>query len=511
MKNLATIFIFIILSIYCNSYSQLVRDFRVNDDTTNTQQLRAMLGAADNGNFIILWTDRREGYYEAKDFFQRYNSLCKPIGRNVKLQTPKPPKSHAFTVRRDGSFVYAWTDTSKCYMRIFDSTGNQVGNTIIASDSNKFTRFLYSANEVSLSSDKNGNIIIGMTYSVLGKDTSYLYIQRFDRFGNKKDTNIRVNNFTGNNEPPDHSAITTRGDGSFIITWQGTIDFGFDIYMQMFDSSGHKLGQNRKVNDDNYLDNFQYKPSISSDSIGNFIIAWEDPRVTMGTMWSIYAQLYNPDGSLYGANFLVDSLNIGINDITAKVCKRRDGKYIIGWNFNPYANQFKKPQCQRFNQQNQKFGSMFYVPKTAPDTAKYLDDMILAGDKIITVWEDTRTGAYETSDIYCNILSFTNPDSTVGINKISNEVPQECKLYQNFPNPFNPFTTIKYQIIKNSNVKLIVYDILGKEIEILVNEKQSPGIYETQFNGINLSSGVYFYKLSIDGKILDAKKFILLK
>jgi hypothetical protein len=515
MKYLSYILIIISFLFSSLAYSQLIHDFRVNDDTTNRVQRRALIGVADNGNFVIIWEDIDIIYGGSKDYFQRYNASGKPIGHNVMIQTPTTPRSHALTVMRDGSFVYSWNDTSKCYMRIYDSSGNASSSIIIASDTNKFTRFLYSQNSISLASDKNGNIIASMTYMILGYDTNYLYIQRFDKYGNKKKSNIRVNNFTANGIAPDHSVITTRNDGSFIIAWQGNIEiYGFDIFMQMFDSSGYKIGANRKVNDDTNLINFQYNPSISSDSIGNFIIVWEDPRITSGTWYSIWAQVYNPDGSLNGANFLVDFDNIGINDRTPKVSKRRDGNYIVGWSFMPEMQNIRKPQCQRYNNLNQKIGTIINIPKTAPDTAKYLNDFVLVGDKIISVWEDTRTGSDETRDIYCNILSFVKPDSIVGVTNISTEMPKEFKLYQNYPNPFNQCTIIKFQCTIKSlpqQVTLKIYDILGKEIATLVNEKQEPGTYEVSFNGSNLSTGIYFYTLLVDGIRIDTKKLVLIK
>jgi photosystem II stability/assembly factor-like uncharacterized protein len=85
----------------------------------------------------------------------------------------------------------------------------------------------------------------------------------------------------------------------------------------------------------------------------------------------------------------------------------------------------------------------------------------------------------------------------MGIKPVDNKLPEHFKLYQNFPNPFNPLTSIQFQISVNSNVKLIVYDILGKEIITLINEKESPGTYKISFNGSDLSSGVYFYTLFI--------------
>jgi DNA-binding beta-propeller fold protein YncE len=105
--------------------------------------------------------------------------------------------------------------------------------------------------------------------------------------------------------------------------------------------------------------------------------------------------------------------------------------------------------------------------------------------------------------------------NSIGIKKIENNISAEYKLYQNYPNPFNPTTNIKFQIIKNIFVTLKVYDILGKEIATLVNEKLRAGIYEipfsiNQYNSRQIPSGVYFCKLETDN-FLGIKKMILIK
>ncbi|MCX6162114.1 MAG: T9SS type A sorting domain-containing protein, partial [Ignavibacteriae bacterium] len=96
------------------------------------------------------------------------------------------------------------------------------------------------------------------------------------------------------------------------------------------------------------------------------------------------------------------------------------------------------------------------------------------------------------------------------IQNISSEVPQAFSLGQNYPNPFNPITNIKFNIAKSGNVRITVFDILGKEVAVLVNEKLNPGAYKVDFNGSNFSSGVYFYRLTA-GNYAAVKKFILLK
>ena len=123
-----------------------------------------------------------------------------------------------------------------------------------------------------------------------------------------------------------------------------------------------------------------------------------------------------------------------------------------------------------------------------------------------------------------NVTSSSNIDSinfhlyryTVGIKQIGIEVPNEFKLFQNYPNPFNPVTKIKFDVPSNVkgktlDVKLIIYDIIGRKIQTLVNESINAGSYEVTFDGSYLASGIYFYQLSINNEQLAIKKMILLK
>ncbi|MDZ4713275.1 MAG: T9SS type A sorting domain-containing protein [bacterium] len=97
------------------------------------------------------------------------------------------------------------------------------------------------------------------------------------------------------------------------------------------------------------------------------------------------------------------------------------------------------------------------------------------------------------------------------INQIGQYYPKNFILNQNYPNPFNPETNISYSIEIASKVKLVVYSILGKEIATLVEENQNRGIHQTQFDGSNLHSGIYFYSLFINNERMDTKKMILIK
>jgi hypothetical protein len=117
-----------------------------------------------------------------------------------------------------------------------------------------------------------------------------------------------------------------------------------------------------------------------------------------------------------------------------------------------------------------------------------------------------------TNTVWRRLLS-----NLVGVQTISTEVPSAYSLSQNYPNPFNPMTNVKFSIVKAGDVKVVVYDIMGREVQTLVNERLNAGMYEARFDGSSLNSGVYFYKMvvrhggSSTGDFTETKRMILIK
>jgi hypothetical protein len=113
------------------------------------------------------------------------------------------------------------------------------------------------------------------------------------------------------------------------------------------------------------------------------------------------------------------------------------------------------------------------------------------------------------------VKTFYENNFPINVNQVSSNIPDKFELMQNYPNPFNPNTIIRFQIKDSRFVTLKVYDVLGREVEILINDFQKAGVYETQFPGnhstINqIASGVYFYKLAA-GDFTAVKRMVLLK
>jgi hypothetical protein len=140
----------------------------------------------------------------------------------------------------------------------------------------------------------------------------------------------------------------------------------------------------------------------------------------------------------------------------------------------------------------------------------YFNSISVSNTVIHVVWTDSRDGNLE---IYYKRDPTGNP---IGIQPISSEIPNQFSLSQNYPNPFNPSTRIKFDVALdsrlrgNDNVVLKIYDVLGRETAVLVNEGLEPGTYEVEWDGSNYPSGVYFYKLITDD-FTETKKMVLLK
>lgn len=132
----------------------------------------------------------------------------------------------------------------------------------------------------------------------------------------------------------------------------------------------------------------------------------------------------------------------------------------------------------------------------------------IASNSLTAISQDSNTNIWIGT--FGAGLSVFNENGIVSVQNISNEIPSHFKLHQNFPNPFNPETRITFEIKNRDNVNLSVYDIRGKKVSELVDKQLTPGFYQFEFNGSNLSSGIYYYRISL-GRFSETKKMVLIK
>jgi hypothetical protein len=109
-----------------------------------------------------------------------------------------------------------------------------------------------------------------------------------------------------------------------------------------------------------------------------------------------------------------------------------------------------------------------------------------------------------------NPYKYDGTDVPLSVEKIEGSLPKVFSLDQNYPNPFNPSTTISFSIPAVSQVRLVVYDILGREVKTLLDEKKEAGSYRVTFNAQNFASGIYFCRIEA-GAEFKVRKLMLLK
>ena len=118
---------------------------------------------------------------------------------------------------------------------------------------------------------------------------------------------------------------------------------------------------------------------------------------------------------------------------------------------------------------------------------------------------------FENANVQNNCFAqrFYASTSLTNVNEL-NEIPNEYSLSQNYPNPFNPSTKITFNIPVSGNISFKIYDIIGREVKTLVNDFRNAGTYNVEFNGADLSSGVYFFRMEA-GEFIDVKRMMLIK
>jgi len=477
------------------SFSQLVNDFKVNDDSTNTEQNRGSIGIDKNGNIIVVWHDWRSSNEEV--YCQLFNAQGQKTGSNFRLVSPG--YSPDVAVRKDGSFGLCWLDSFPKF-RLFNKNGIPISNVLLIDSS-----FYPEAHTPSISSDTSGNFVVVFEKKV-GTNIINIHFQLIDSLGNKIGVNTRVNDDLTQNLRHQYPDVAKRCDGSFIACWQDyrmySLNGTDDIYIQMYDRFGGKIGNNTMVNNDMVMLDYQHLPKITSDDAGRFAIVFTEILDVSGSTYNLL-QLYNPDGSPNGNNIRFS--NNGSEQYPL-ISKRGNGDMVVCFRRDAVSQYV--PYIQRILSNGSNLGSPFLVTDYYTPSGKVTSSICLFNDKIITVWNDNRFGNF---DVFFNIRSFIKPDSVAAVRNISTLKPDKFSLHQNYPNPFNSVSKIKFEIAKLSDVNIAVYDILGKEVSSLVNEKLKPGTYETFFDGSDLSSGIYFCRLIVNSEQKDFKKMILLK
>jgi hypothetical protein len=352
--------------------------------------------------------------------------------------------------------------------------------------------------------------------------------------------------------------VVNDGEGGFVAVWNKWNGNDCDVYAQRLSMTGARQWISSGVPVSTMpgaLDYFWWSgsPQLVLDGRGGVIIPWS--LVTgwdFGTMVrSLYAQRLNLDGTLGAPSIIANggfeqgtanwtmysAVPNGINFSTVpggpsgsytKVHINATSnnmqvyqtyfpltagkRYTLG--FDAYSPTSRKVfvTVHKHNAPYNSYGFGEWI-QLGPNWTHYERQFTAAGFSGTT--SDTRLRFYFVyacgagDDYYFDNVSLAQVLAKAGEQEIA-EQPTTFLLEQNFPNPFNPTTTIRFQVPNDGHVSLKVFDMLGREVATLVNEVRDAGLYEAVFDATNLSSGMYFYKLE-SGSFVQAKKMIIMK
>ncbi len=462
---------------------------KVNNDTGSAYQQKSLVKFNNKGESIVLWQDKRNGRYDI--YGQVYDKDFNPAGNNIMIN--KTDSSYWYLADKkveclsDGTFVIAYS-------------GNQdYGN----SNTSVFLRLIKEGN-----AGKNISVISNNVYGVDW-----------------------------------HTALNSNSKDEILICWYN--DYG--AYLRKFDKDLNPLSP-----ETNFILYDYTKPSnlyISAVSVDTALNILAIGRAS-GSSSGIAGKFFTETGE-ETSNFLIpNSSSASFSNIK---CINENGNYAIVYNdygkiqimrryyidkeyfFNNELSISNSSYSNNLNIMEFKNQKLLFTYDSSPNVLAVFMNDNKRESKLFklhtyaysfpnyTLSEDFGTNS---ADFYNDKIFFTyeKPNPGTGFDIMGNvqkadsinfteepfiTIPVKDALYYNYPNPFNSKTRIIYEIAAYHNVKLTVYDILGREVKVLVDQFQEKGRYEIEFDAAGLASGIYFYRLEAFNTIV--RKMVLLK
>lgn len=498
------------------------------------------------GGAIIVWDDNRSGVL--KDVYaQRIDSN----GNRLWTSTGVPISTYAedqglarIVTDGNGGAIIAWNDTrfttSSIFAQKIDAGGNIQwtvdGAEVCSPGLNQFNFIT-----PKLCSDGNGGAIIAWDDSRFENQFD-VFVQRINTDGIVQWAEDGIPVADSLNVEEGTAVISSDNSGGAIISWidirNGT---DFNIYAQRVDAYGVFQWNSAGILVCGASNN-QTRPEIISDNINGAIIIWSDER---NNNYDLFAQKINSTGLVQWVTDGIAVATASNFQVEQKLTLNGNNGAIVVWTdwrtggLDIYSQDVSQDGVLPVELSSFSAAIIGQTIKlnwiTVSEVNNYGFEIERKSDSN-PIWDKIGFVAGNGNSNSIKIYSFIDPNLHSGkysyrLKQIDNdgtyeyskaievnfEIPKTFYLSQNYPNPFNPTTIIKYTVpnvtqngIERDRVQLKIFDLLGNEVATLVNGYKPAGSYEVNFNAARLSSGIYFYRLQIGGRI-EIKKMTLLK
>jgi hypothetical protein len=378
---------------YKNNGAASWNNFRITDNQSDASLHRPSVSKYSDRDFMITWTDERDGETNGDIYAQHYSGWANKAGYKYKVNDDVGSTSQhnsSISVDDDGNFVIAWEDHRNIsysnrsrpdiYAQRYASNGSMLGSNF------KVNNHYAGGRDPSVAADRSGDFVIvwsdSRNFTINDEWNTDIYAQRYTSDGNAIGSNFKVNDHPAGGSAP---SISTDSSGNFVITWADLRNaprgesWPRDIYTQRYTGNGTTIGSNFKVND--HSDGAR-NPSISINSSGDMVIAWEDNRGEDG----IYAQRYAANGdaiSAIGSNFNVNHGWDGVQYPSVSIDV--SGAFTVVWEDYRNAGVYAK----RYDNDGHGLGNDFRVNENSAGSQGTPSISTDSEGKCLIVWGDS--------------------------------------------------------------------------------------------------------------------------
>jgi hypothetical protein len=392
---------------------------KVNLDTNiSYPKYNSKLSSNNKGNTVVTW-DESNLVDKVNINAQIFDSSFNRVGTNFRVNSvPDHTKTPDVAVRKDGSFGIVWNQLStspngsKILLKIYNKYGNPISNEVQINDTIK----AYDS-EFTIVTDSLNRFIVAFSYPNPSLALPDVFCQIVDSIGVKIGNNVKVNQNISFGNP----VIGVKKDGGFVISWWGSLaNYMTNIYCQLFSPIGTPIGNNQQVNDiETGIDtlNYQELPDIAVDSAGNYTIGFKETPYSSGVARIKY-QRFNKNGNKIGINKIIDA---GFYDF--QISSDEVGNLIFLFSAGGPSGFLYN---LRIDKNDNQIGSYFLASNQLPTISKAGNDIVLINKKFINLWRDLRLS--NQPQVFLNVRSYTNPDSVVFVNNISTEISSSYSM-----------------------------------------------------------------------------------
>jgi hypothetical protein len=488
------------------AFARISSNLLLNDDQAGSQQLSPDVAKLPLGSAALVWRDSKTDPGDV--YLQRVTAAGALSGSAMRVNddpglslqnNPRIGTSGA------GDMVTVWEDSrtatgiagQNIFAQRIAAAGTKVGPNFVVNDDGT----LAPKSQPDIGVGVEGSFKIVWTDERSGR--KQIFLQRYSSSGTAAGANQLVPDVPSATESfAPH--IGVRDDGSSVVTYLSIIGGRQTLYFQRFNTSGQSVGNPQMIDVDTSQVEILDADIFVHGYKGSFYIATiQSSAATSVVKWYRYGSAGN-----------LELGNIQVSDVTGASFAdlRSDGDIddaiLVSW--SDLRSGVRRGYFQVLREDGLHLGINTPMSTSATPSLQELPAAVLNRGFVFAVWADNRN-AGRGFDVFLNFNQYTSTD----VGDITTSLPKQFELEQNFPNPFNPETVIRYSLRANEAVKLTIYNTLGQQVRVLVDDYQVAGLHSLTWDGASsdgspVASGIYFYRLQA-GDYSETRKMTLLK